>query len=213
MAKLYSPAESQKLDIVTTLIDKVSELAQDIFDQTTTLIGKGLDAGNVNGAQGLLYTMIHTDLLHGGAYRWDQSVAALPYYSPKIAGGLSYSADTSLYFGTLAGPYTFTIPEGYAGAGTTITLPAGASSVQAEVLANGFVPHILPQVLSHTAYIQVMERCGQLLNTILLQNIGTGLKTYTSIAGDVKSLATGTKLQRLIAPTSTAAQDADSAIS
>jgi hypothetical protein len=157
----------------TELIKTVRELGTVISKESLGILQKGISAGTANGALGLLSLMAYVDLLHGGPYRWGTRIAQLPYYTPEVQNQLGFTTPQAGFFlSALGRGANITVPGG------VVSLPLGASTLQAEVILNGDVPRTLPKLLSDQAYIQIMERAGQLLNTVLLQNIGTGVSTF-----------------------------------
>lgn len=176
-----------------TVVKAVSSFAEKLLDSYVGTVRENIRTGGVNGAQGLIGEMIWADLLHGGAYRWDYPVGRLPYYNQNVVGALSFTTNpiVGAVYSVLGATSTFTIPDGYPGAGVTVTMPSGASTLQLEVLSDGYVPHILPKLLSDQTYIQVMERCGQLLNIAEFNTLGTGVQTWVEAATEAAGAVTG----------------------
>jgi len=189
------------------VLKAIDTFASTLVKENSAILQEGITTGNVNGGEGLIFAIGYFDLLHGGGYRWDYGPNKQPWLSGGVQQAIGQTFNGSNIVQWLEGAVgigiNVQIPDGYPGAGLTIYLPPGSSDNYMEAVINGFVPRILPKLLSDQAYAAIMDRAGQLLNITEFANLGTGLRTYTKVAGDVK---------KLLPPTSTAALDADAAL-
>ena len=198
----------------------IETFASDLVKTNAAIIQRGIATGNANAGEGLLFTMVYTDLLHGGAYRWDFGPNKLPYTSlsvqQQIGASLSGSTIVDWFEGLLGVGINITIPDGYAGAGLVVAIPPGASQNWMEAVINGFVPRILPKLLSDQTYAAVMDRCGQLLNITEFSSLGTGIKTYveagTELIGALEGGPAPARTTQRAKATQAAAMDADTTI-
>lgn len=163
----------------------VKEIGGTIAKESIVVLQKGISAGAANGALGILSYMGWCDLVHGGPYRWGTSVSQLPYYDPDVQNQLRFTQPgPGAIFAYLGQPSNVRLPNG-----KVLSLPPGASTLQAEVIIDSDVPRTLPKLMSDQAYIQIMERCGQILNGITTGVFGTALTTYVAPVEAVAGLA------------------------
>lgn len=194
MAKGKISSTATVADKLLSVAEMIASFSSDLVKANTKLLMKGIGSGIANGGQGLVFTMIYADLLHGGAYRWDYPMIRQPFYNQAVqnqlpfgSGGNGVLASSITWLGLLPDATMVTIPDVintvtgkpfYVNSGMSISLPANSSSLRAEVIIDAGTPHILPMLLSDEAYIAIMERSGQMLNAALLQSVGTGVKTF-----------------------------------
>ena len=181
------------IELRKDIVGAIERLGVKVIDSYVEILQTSLKTGGVNAAQGLLGEMKSASILHGGAYRWDFPPSRLPYYNAAVQQllGFGTSLEGAFVYSILPKSVTITIPDGYPGQGVTISLPPGASTLQAEVMIDGFVPHILPKVLDDQTYIQIMERCGQLLNIAEFTSLGTGVKTWVEAGSEAANAFRG----------------------
>jgi hypothetical protein len=158
-----------------------------LYEDTLSVIEKGINAGKACGPVGLLSLLMYADFLHGGAYA--APINKRPFYmkepigSPYFAGDLQNTDASSGFVGWLLNVLGVT----------------NAGPLNQQILIDANVPHVFPKLLSDEAYAAFTVFFAHLSSQEVMQKAGTNLTTLVEAAGKAEQVgrSTGRDLQAL----------------